>query len=188
MKKYVQLQEIAEVSIGVLTARENDVFGENEYKLFSIRDYKSDDEYEIIRTNRYLRDKVTKKGDILIRLVAPNKIIYVDEKIENLLVPSQFCIIRVYKEHVNPEFLKWYLESDEGKGILAENITGSSIQKISVTDLRKIAIPIININKQKAIADLINLWNKEKDILQEIMKEKDLLYNNIIEKIIEKEG
>ena len=113
---------------------------------------------------------------------------YVDEKTENLLVPSHMCIIRGNRQKVNSEFLKWYLESDEGKSQMAIHIIGSSIQKISVIALRELEIPIIDIEKQNAIADLIKLWEKQKETLSQIIKEKEALYNNLIMEIIEKEG
>ena len=168
----MKLQEIADVSIGVLTSRESGLPGENTYKLFNIKNYDNNEEYEEVKTLRNLDNKLTQKGDLLIRLVAPNRIIYVDEKTENLLVPSHMCIIRGNRQKVNPEFLKWYLESDEGQSQMAIHIIGSSIQKISVIALR----------------DLIKLWEKQKETLSQIIKEKEALYNNLIMEIIEKEG
>ncbi len=184
----MKLQEIADVSIGVLISRESGLPGENTYKLFNIKNYDNNEEYEEVKTLRNLDNKLTQKGDLLIRLVAPNRIIYVDEKTENLLVPSHMCIIRGNRQKVNSEFLKWYLESDEGKSQMAIHIIGSSIQKISVIALRELEIPIIDIEKQNAIADLIKLWEKQKETLSQIIKEKEALYNNLIMEIIEKEG
>lgn len=71
---------------------------------------------------------------------------------------------------------------------MAIHIIGSSIQKISVIALRELEIPIIDIEKQNAIVDLIKLWEKQKETLSQIIKEKEALYNNLIMEIIEKEG
>lgn len=99
---------------------------------------KKNKKYEKVRTQKDFSDRMTKQGDLLFRLVAPNKIIYIDKEQENLLVPSQLCIIRANKEKINPIFLKWYLESESGREkILIERI-GSSIQKISIASLKKI--------------------------------------------------
>lgn len=159
----MKLEEVSQVSIGILTSREVTEIGENEYKLFNLKNYDNQEEYEDVKTLKNFDDKLTRKGDLLIRLVYPNRIIYIDGDMENLLVPSQMCIIRVDPKKVDSQYLKWYLESESGKERILENITGSSIQKISVSDLRKLEVPIIALEKQKGITDLVNYGtNKSK--------------------------
>ena len=183
----MKLEEVSQVSIGILTSREVTEIGENEYKLFNLKNYDNQEEYENVKTLKNFDDKLTRKGDLLIRLVYPNRIIYIDGEMENLLVPSQMCIIRVDPKKVDSQYLKWYLESESGKERILENITGSSIQKISVSDLRKLEVPIIALEKQKGITDLVNLWNKQKQISEEIIRQKEVLYNTYINEIIEEE-
>ena len=60
---------------------------------------------------------------------------------------------------------------------------GSSIQKISVAALRNIEIPEIEIEKQRNIKDLIELWKEERKTLEVLIERKEVLYNNIIEEI-----
>ena len=110
----MKLGEIANVSIGILVNREISEEGEHEYQIFNLKNYEEKREYETVKTQKDFSDRTTKQGDLLFRLVAPNKIIYVSKKEENLLVPSQLCIIRANKEKINPTFLKWYLESQSG--------------------------------------------------------------------------
>ena len=64
------------------------------------------------------------------------------------------------------------------------NITGSTVKKISVSDLRKIKIPQIDLSTQKKIKDLIELWEREKKVLNKIISKKNNLYKSIIEEII----
>lgn len=184
----MKLEDVANISIGILTSREKNQYGEYEYKIFNLKNYDEKEEYEIVKMPRNLQSKLTKKGDILIKLIYPNRVIYIGEDMENLLVPSQMCLIRVDKNKANPQFLKWYLESDIGRQNLLQGITGSIIPKISVSSLRKIEIPKISIEKQNETAELIELWGKEKRILEEIINQKDCLYNNMIMQIVEKEG
>lgn len=181
----MELEKISNVSIGILVNREQKKDGKNIYKLFNLKQYEEKKEYDEIQTEKDFSEKLTRKGDLLFRLVAPNKIIYVDKNQENLLVPSQLCIIRVNKEIVNPIFLKWYLESSIGKEKIMLELTGSSIQKISVSALKKIEIPILDIKKQNAIKDLVQLWESEKKVLESMIETRDMLYENIIEEIIE---
>ena len=184
----MRIQDIANVFIGVLVNREIDLSGQFVYKMFNLKEYDANAEYAEIRVAKDLGDKLTKKGDLLVRLMSPNRIIYVGDRLEDLLVPSQLCVIRCDEKKINPAFLKWYLEVGMGKEDMASNLMGSSIQKISVASLKEIEIPMIDIEKQRAITDLIDLWDKEKRVMQDIMQEKDVLYNSLIEEMIENEG
>lgn len=184
----MKLEDVSAISIGILTSREKNQFGEYEYKIFNLKNYDEKEDYETVKVPRSFQNKLTKKGDILIKLIYPNRVIYMDEDMEKLLVPSQMCLIRANENKVNPHFLKWYLESDIGKQNLLLGTTGSIIPKISVASLKKIEIPNISIEKQNETAELIKLWGKEKKILKEIINQKDCLYNNMIMQIVEKEG
>lgn len=181
----MKLEEVANVSIGILVNREISEDGKYEFPIFNLKNYEEKQKYQTIRMQKDFSDKTTKRGDLLFRLVAPNKIIYVDETQENLLVPSQLCIIRPNQSKIHPIFLKWYLESQSGKEkIMLEHI-GSSIQKISVASLKKIEIPKVDRKEQENIKDLIEVWNQEKEIMQTIINTKEMLYSSIIEQIIE---
>ena len=46
----------------------------------------------------------------------------------------------------------------------------------------------IDIEKQRKLEDIIELWKKEKKILLEIINSKELLYKNLISEFIEKES
>lgn len=180
----MKLIDVADVMIGVLTKRENNKNGENSYSLFSLKNYEEEIGFEEFKTNKNLDSKVTKKGDLLFRLLHPNKIIYVDEKLDGTLIPSQFCIIRPNKKQINPIVLKWYLESNNATNELNSKVTGSIIKSMSVANLKTLNIPYIPIEKQEDMKNLILLWEREKEIYKEILEEKGKLYNSYLEKMI----
>lgn len=186
----MELGQIAELILGILVSRETKEEGDYTYSLFNIKNHETEqEENEKIQTARPLFDKLTKQDDIIFRLVCPNKMVYVSNpKYENKLVSSHFCIIRVNQEMIDPVFLKWYLENGDGKNDLKSNMTGSTVKKITMNDLRKIKIPLINIETQRKLKDLILFWEREKKVLKEIVERKDDLYNGIIEEIIDKEN
>lgn len=182
----MKLCQMADISMGILLSREEHKDGSRQYKLFDIKNYEENIEYGMFCTEKNFDDKLTKEDDLLFRLVYPNKLVYISKAQENLLVPSQLCIIRTNKEILNPTFLKWYLESKLGKEKIMLEMRGSSIQKISVSSLRDIEIPELEIGKQRNIEDLINLWKKEQETLETLIKSKEKLYNSIIEEIVER--
>lgn len=182
----MELGQVAEIFIGILVNREITNTEGYAYSLFQFANQEQNKEqYQKIKTKKCFDHKLTQKDDIIFRLVYPNKMLYVDETLENLLVPSQMCIIRTNKEKIDSGFLIWYLSSDLCKEQLQLNVAGSSIQKISVNALRKIILPNISLEKQKQIRQLIELWKKEKKVLNDIMINKEKLYNCIAQEILE---
>ena len=126
------------------------------------------------------------KSDVQVGgLIYPNKVALITNKeYENCLISSQMCIIRANPNIINPLFLKWYLESKMGKENLAVHISGTSIQKITINALRKIKIPILDLDIQNKLSNLIELWSQEKGNLEKIIYQKELLYSSLIENII----
>ena len=182
------LKEISQISIGILKNREFNKEGKNKYEFFNLKDYEENTGIiEVVKTDKDFEAKKIKKGDLIFRLIYPNKVILVDDKIQGMLIPSQWCLIRLDENLINPTYLKWYLESEDGKNQILTNITGSTIQKIPVDSLRNLDIPLIDIKKQNNIEDLIKLWEREKRTIIKILENKELLYNDIIREIIEKE-
>ena len=177
----MKLEKMAQVMIGVLSKREEDEKGENSYKLFSLKNYEENQEYEELKTNKNLNNKLAKTGDLIFRLLYPNKIIYADKKIEGLLIPSQFCIIRT--EKIDPIVLKWHLESKKAEEEVNSKITGSIIKTMTLANLKTIEIPEIPNKRQEKMKELILLWEKEKEISKEILEEKEKLYNYYLEKM-----
>ena len=55
---------------------------------------------------------------------------------------------------------------------------------IKPTNIKKLDIPIIPLDKQKQIIKLSELINRELDLLNKLIELKEKYYNNIIEKVI----
>lgn len=182
----MKLKEIAELMVGIVTKRELNEEGENSYSLFSLKSYEENLEYERLITQKDLSNKLIKKGDLLFRFLYPNKIIYVDEKLEGKIVSSHFCIIRTEQEKMNPIVLKWYLESKMAENDLKSIVTGSVMKSITIGNLKTLEIPHIPIKMQKIMEKMISLWDEEKKITQEILEEKEKLYNSYLEEFIKK--
>lgn len=182
----MKLEEIAYVITGIVLNRERAVDGENSYTLFSLKDYEENSAYETLITNKDLKEKLSQKGDLLFRILSPNRIIYVDESLENMLISSHFFIIRLNSDVLNPIVLKWYLESQEVKEILNLQITGSIMQSMPISAIKNLEIPDIIKENQNKMKTLIELWEKEKNISKQILEKKEKLYNHYLEELIKR--
>jgi len=183
----MKLEDVADIHIGVVLKRKEAVYKGNKtnrYKVFNIRCYEEKIEYDDFYSIEDLSNYVTQKGDLIFRLSLPSKIIIVDEETEELLINNLYCIIRCNNKKINNEFLKWFLESKEAIKQIETIIIGTVVKSIPVAKLRLIEIPNISFEEQEKISKLISNWNKQKELYNKLIKEKDNYYNSIVNKVI----
>lgn len=184
------LEDITEIVIGVVLKRKEAKYktkNSYEYKVFNLKSYEENIEYDIFYSEENLDNFVARKGDIIFRMSFPLKVIEVDEKIEGKLINNQYCIIRMVDLHnkiYNIEFIRWFLESKNAKRQFEKTLIGSSVKSVPVTKLRQLKIPFLHFEKQKEISKLINAWDKEKKLYEKLIIEKDKYYSSIIDKLI----
>ena len=184
------LEDITEITIGVVLKRKEAKYQTNdtyEYKIFNIKSYEEKIEYDLFYSNENLENFVVKKGDILFRLSFPIKVIEVDDEIEGKLVNNQYCIIRMSDKNnktYHIDFIKWFLESYNAKQQFEKILIGTTIRSVPVVKLRQLEIPKINRDEQEKISKVVNAWNKEKYLYKKMIKEKEKYYNSIINKVI----
>lgn len=183
----MNLEDVADIHIGVVLKRKEAVYKgskANKYKVFNIRCYEEEIEYDEFYSMEDLSSYVTQKGDLIFRLSLPSKIILVDEKTAGLLINNLYCIIRCNNKKINNEFLRWFLESKESSKQLETIIIGTVVKSIPVAKLRLIEIPNITFKEQEKISKLIYSWNKQKKLYNQMIIEKDNYYNSIVNKVI----
>lgn len=187
------LEEMADVIIGLVLKRKEALY-KNEttfsYKLFNLRNYDENIEFEEFLSNEKLDDFVLKQGDLILRLSYPLKIIEVDEELEGCIVNNQYCIIRVKNEFnslYDIGFIRCFFESKNAKEQFEKNLIGTTVKSIPVVKLRMLKLPLVNKDKQEKLSNLIKNWNNQKKLYKKIIKEKDIYYNSIVEREIEKE-
>lgn len=184
------LEDITQITIGVVLKRKEAKYKTKdsyEYRVFNMRSYEENIEYDIFYSEENLDNFVAKKGDIIFRMAFPLKVIEVDNEIEGKLINNQYCIIRMSNQHnriYNIEFIKWFLESNNAKHQFEKNLIGTTIKSVPVAKLRQLKIPNLDSREQEKISKVVNIWNKEKKLYEKIIKEKDNYYNLIINKII----
>ena len=97
-------------------------------------------------------------------------------KDEDLVASGNLIFIRVNKAKLKPEYLKLFLDSDDGQLSLERINTGSVISSINVNSLLKMDIAYPNLEIQDAMVLKYNSYMKEKEALEE---ELDIIDNKI---------
>lgn len=189
----MQLGDIADVKTGlVLSRKKAEVKYEAKatYKLLSLKNITEDgiiltDYIEEFVSNDILDNHYfTCKGDVLMRLSQPNSAVYIDEEQSGLLIPSYFAVIKVYHDGFLPQYVAWYLNSNEVKKELERSQAGSRIPSTNQNVLKTLPIAKIPLAKQKALIEVWKLHLREKELYQRLLKEKEQWFKGISEHII----
>ena len=101
---------------------------------------------------------------------------------KTILANGNLYIIEIDEEKADPYFVKAFLESEKGIALLKSIAVGATIPNIGVESLKKILIPQIPIEEQKALAaqylakvDEIALYQRK---LQKAFEELSHIYDN----------
>jgi len=191
----MQLGEMALVKTGLVLSRKKAEF-EHEtkatYKLLTLKNISDDGTidstiYDKFNSKDLLDDHYfTQEGDVLIRLSYPNTAVYIDEASRGLLIPSYFAIIKVDKSRILPEFLAWYLNSNEVKKEFERFQSGSRIPSTNQNVIKTLPVSVTTIEKQNVLIDIYKLHVKEKDLYRMLIEEKEKWFAGLSKQILHK--
>ena len=122
------------------------------------------------------------KGDVVITSKTSKvKVVVVDRQPEEkVLVTGGMIVVRPNQDKINPTYLKIFFDSEQGTKVLKSIQKGNLIVTINSKDLSMIRVPLIDIDKQRSIA---NKYNEElnkliryKEEIKKIEKTMDEFY------------
>lgn len=178
----MKLEMIGDINLGVALNRKKADFDFNvkkRYPVISVSNieeegYFNNKGFEYFPSTELLPKKYfTEEGEVLMRLTHPNTAVYISEKQEDLLVPSYFVKIKITDKNYLPEYVAWYLNSEETKRELQKVQSGTRVTSTSKKVLETLLIKELSIKNQKRIVDLVQLHQKEKSLYEKLIKEKE---------------
>ncbi len=189
----MKLINISKVQTGLVLVRKRADAKDKDahkYRLLTLKSFKpqgwlNEGELDVFFSKEKLENKyLTNKGDVIIRLTTPYTAICINDKQEELVIPSNFAIIRLKGQKIIPEFVALFLNSEIIKKKFFKSSISITIPLIKTRHLRDIDIPEKTLDIQKKIVELNQLQVKEKMLLSRLMKEKEKLAKASINKII----
>lgn len=199
MKK-VKLGKIAKLNVGLVLSR----YGEKSkelghthigladkaiYKSVTLRAISDDGMLNISECDTFeVTEKIpfqyfTQKDDILMRLFSPIKVGLVTKEQENLIVPSQFAIIRVDSEQILVEYLFVLMQQPYFCNQIERASKGSQLRTLSVSSLADMELNIPDIQTQKKIIDFYKLVQQQKAIESKLQNCKNLYFKEILKRM-----
>ncbi|MBH8608026.1 restriction endonuclease subunit S [Thermoactinomyces sp. CICC 10521] len=178
----MRLGDIAQFKTGLVLTRKKAEFEfhiKATYPTITLKNIDSDgffndEPFELFHSHEKLDQQYfTEPDDVLFRLNYPNTAVFIGEEHAGLLVPSMFAVIRISDQSVLPEFLAWYLNSEEVKNHLLRFQSGTMMPVTNKRTLEQIVIPELPLGKQKAIVELAKLIWKEKQLYQRLIRERE---------------
>lgn len=122
--------------------------------------------------------------DVLFACRGSNNVsFHIDTQPPQVVVPNFFYIVRVNNGRVYPAFLNWYLHQRPARRQIERARRGTSISMISREGFSDIEIPLPPLERQKQIAELGKLIEKESELLAQLnQRKRELMESLLIEK------
>ena len=184
----MKLSELAVVRSGLVLSRKQACEKtENRYSLLTLKSVKPDstvsekdlDVFDAIELLN--KDYLTAIGDVVVRTSTPYTAILIDEKTADMVVSSNFVIVRCNTDKLLPEYLFWLLNTDTVKKDIFKSSAGNMLAAIKPQYFCDLDIELPDIREQKLIADFNMTARKELELLERLKTEKEKLYQVCLE-------
>jgi len=189
----IQLNNLASIRTGLVLARKKaklDSIDKIEYEQISLKSFGNGIKIDNLQNDTFIsaqkidRKYLTQKGDIIVRLRAPNFALYIEKDDENLLIHSLLAVIRVKSDKINPKYLAYYINSRFAQKDLKQNVKGTTISMLKTADLENLKVVLPPLQEQNKLVKFLELADKERELLNSIIQEKEKLSQSILDKII----
>lgn len=137
-------------------------------------------------SDRYL----THNNDILVRMFTPLKCCLINSEEENLVVPSQFCILKLkesFRNIILPEYLYLVMRNKDFSKQVQKLEEGFQLRSIKTSSIAKIKINIPDIATQEKLINVSNLIIRKEKLMSELIIQEKLYNEAILEKLIKGE-
>lgn len=124
---------------------------------------------------------VLKSGDILFRARGNFPAGYwLKELPERMIAAAPLQRIRIRTNALLPGFLAWYLRQSAALSYFEANSQGSSLRMVGIDVLENLMIPVIPLEKQQKIIELVELSERERELAQKLIALKSVYINKTV--------
>lgn len=186
----MKLGDIAVVRSGLVLsrkqARESTPY---RYPLLTLRSIKEDGTIDVSQTDIFdateplSAEYVSHAGDVIVRLSTPYTAVLVDDTTENMVVSSNFVIIRTDQRYLLPGYLFWVLNTPKVKRQMYENTSSNMLGAIKAKYFSEFEVSPLSISDQEKVAALNTLARREAALLRQLAEQKEILYADCIDRV-----
>lgn len=127
----------------------------------------------------------TEPGDVVLRLVSPLHPVYITADYENILVPSQFAILRVKDcRTIMPEYLRLCLAQKSVQERILDLESGTAQKTVKIKTVLDLEIPLQPLPVQQKAVQLDRLNRKRESIYRALIENERMATEHLIEKLM----
>lgn len=126
---------------------------------------------------------VTHPGDLVVRLTFPYTAVLISEATKNIVVPSNFLILRTKHNLLLPEYLYWFLNTETVRQTLYEQATSNMLGAIKKQTFVALEVTLPSLLEQEKFGHIYFLAQRENQLLQELAAQKKKYYSMALNKI-----
>lgn len=187
---FSKLSDCAEIRTGLILSRKfSREKSKNRYPLLNLKSFNDDatlnlqllDVFDSTEALNY--DYLTHIGDVIVRTSSPYTAILIDEKTSEMVVSSNFVIIRCDKKQLLPDYLYWYLNTSEIKKDIFVNSAGNMLAAIKPQYFCDMNLILPDLKEQRKIARINLIAKRELELLSQLREEKEKYYQACLEKL-----
>lgn len=191
----MKLEKIAHISSGKYVSSQKYAEKKEDYKkcyFLNVKDFDEAGNYLHTATEMYVPELLAKQdvnGDMLLFSVRGRfQAYYLPEvKGEQFIVSHSFVIIEVDKSKIMKEYLRFILNSSKMQHFIEAIALGNeNFGHVNIKILKELEIPLPTLEKQKIIANLFTLKEKEMQLRKEILEKRNVLIESTLNNFIYK--
>ncbi|MEO5365455.1 MAG: restriction endonuclease subunit S [Magnetococcus sp. WYHC-3] len=112
---------------------------------------------------------LVREGDLLLQSRGySNTAALVPPGLDKVIASAPLMVIRADQKKLLPEYLRWFLNHPQTQVRMTQNATGTSVRLISKAQLEDLELPLPPLKKQRRIAAVAELAEREQAILDAI--------------------
>ncbi len=109
-----------------------------------------------------------------------------NNSIKQVIPSNQLFILKIKRNQALPGYLCWYLNQNETQEYLKSEIRGTNIPFISKESLSHLMVRLPSIETQKKIVELIECWEREKELTEQLMQNRETMLKGVFQQLMEK--
>ncbi len=193
-KMIAKISDLADVQGGMVLSRKEAKSADNtvcRYQRLTLRSFDENgnidkNELETFHACESLENALfTQAGDVVIRLVSPMYPVYIESGYENILVPSQFAVLRAKdKTEIMPEYLRLCLAQKSVQDRILGLESGTAQKTVKIKTVLELEIPLQPLQIQREAVQIDRLSRKRESMYRELIENERILTEHLIEKII----
>ena len=162
--------------------------GADDYPLLSARHI---DELGLIHDTEAFRgsgvpgEVLTREGDVIMKIAAPNPAVYIPPAWEGAVVSSFYFIIRVKEgEPFDPRFLTAYFNSRPFRAVVERTLVCSTVKSLKISDLKEMEIPALPPERQEQIVAAAQAMRKETQQFNRLREKREQYYQSVLTRLM----